>query len=140
MSPGFPLPDLADPQLAPFWNWAAEGELRLPQSADGRFQWYPTDDAVNWVRLSGRATLYSWTIVSVPLDPRYAAIVPYTAAIVVPAEAPDVRLVTRLVDVTGRLEPGMSLELCIRDVGYPGPDLGFPAPLFRPAACQIIQS
>lgn len=130
----FPLPDPADPMVAPFWQAAACGELRLPRKADGGFDWYPTGVPVEWVPLSGRARLYSWATVRVPLDPRYAGIVPYVAAIVVPIEAPDVKLVTRLVDIDVDLVADMALELSIRDIGSPGATLGVPAPFFRPIA------
>jgi uncharacterized OB-fold protein len=131
---GVPLPPTDEPLAAPFWEWAAKGELRLPRDADGQFQWYPTDPNAEWVRLSGRATLFSWATVAVPLDPRYAGIVPYISATVVPVEAPNLRLVTRLVDVAAaELRAGMPLELRILDLGTPGPPTGVPAPFFGPA-------
>ena len=107
----------------------------MPRGADGNFQWYPTDPDARWERLSGQATLFSWATVMISLDPRYAGIVPYVSALVIPVEAPNVRLVTRLIDLApAELVAGMCLALRIVDLGTPGPPTGVLAPFFGPLA------
>ena len=138
-----PMPDFESP-LAPFWRAAQDGELLLPGcTVCGRLDWYPqglcrtcSSTDIRWKTLSGDARLFSWTTVTRALDARLAAIVPYVSAIVVLAEDPASRLVTRLVDV----QPDtLCAELAVRarfvDLGYPTLAIGLIAPLFAPAAC-----
>lgn len=127
-------PDFDDPLVAPFWRAAQNGRLSLPWCARrNRFVWYPEAGAeLEWRLLSGRARLFSWTVVRKPLSPLFA--VPYLPALVIPEEAPGVRLVTQLIDC----EPGAlrcDLPLVAR-FGELRPLQGEPfrAPLFTPAA------
>ncbi len=134
MSVGLPLPPRDDPALTPFWDWAAKGELRLPRRlSDGGFDWYPSGAAVEWVRIGGRATLFSWAVVTRPLAAVYADLAPYVAALVEPVDAPGVRLVTRLVAVAEPLTVGMALTVRFDDLGAPALMTGIVAPLFTPA-------
>jgi len=131
MTPGFPLPDLTDPLLAPFWAAAAQGELRLPRRTDGTgFDWYPSGAEVEWVRLPGTGTLYTWSAVMRPLHAGYAAIAPYVVALVEIDGAPGVRLVTRLLDAPETLAIGAPVEVRFTDIGTPGPEIGMIGPLF----------
>jgi len=131
MTTGFPLPDLADPGLAPFWEAAAKGELKLPRRIDGAgFDWYPSGARVEWVRLPGTGRLYTWSLVQRPLHPGYAGIAPYVAALVELDEAPGVRLVTRLLDPPARLAVGLPVAARFVDLGTPGPETGVIGPLF----------
>lgn len=91
-----------DPLTAPFWAAATRGEL-LIQHCDvcGRFQFYPRPfclncqaDTVSWVAAAGTGTIYSLTMVQVPVVPDLAP--PYLVALVELDEGP--RLLTQILD------------------------------------------
>ncbi len=73
----FPLPDVDEPLVAPFFAAAARGELMIPRcEACGKFVWYPAAScprceapAPVWTAVSGRATLFSWAVVHRPFLP-----------------------------------------------------------------------
>jgi uncharacterized protein len=73
---------------APFWNGCAAGELRFQRCLDCGAANFPpaehcracTSFRLEWQVSSGRATLYSWTIVHRPVTPAFAP--PYAPAIV----------------------------------------------------------
>ena len=140
----FPLPDLELEPLAPFWQAAQDGELKMPRcTACGRIDWYPQGDcracrstSIEWTRLSGSARLFSWTRVTRALDPRLATLVPYVSAIVTLVEDPASRLVTRLVDLSPEaLRADLPLRVRLVDLGYPMVSTGVIAPLFGRDSC-----
>jgi uncharacterized OB-fold protein len=137
----FPLPDLDNPVLAPFWQAAARGEFALPRcQACGAFDWYPKRQCrqcsgrdIGWTVLSGRATLYSWAVVKRALHKPLAPIAPYVSAIVVIDEDRLTRLVTRLIDCEpDALRIGMPVRVRFADLGHPALETGIVAPLFTP--------
>lgn len=103
----FPLPDVADPLVAPFFAGAATGELRVTRCrACGAYVWYPVDacprcgeTTIEWVAVSGRATLFSWAVVRRAFLPAFADRVPFVTALVALDEDPAVRLCTLVVDL-----------------------------------------
>lgn len=96
------LPEVT-PDSRPFWAAAAKGELWIQRCVtSGRFFFYPrssspfvTGGAVEWVRASGRATLYSYNIIHRPA-PGYEN-GPYALAVVELEEGP--RMMTNVVGV-----------------------------------------
>jgi uncharacterized OB-fold protein len=98
-------PDLdglpADPTTAPFWRAARERRLVVQRcTACGAHQFYPrpfclmcSASALEWVEVSGRATVYSKTTVRIPVIDELTP--PYVVAIVTLDEGP--RLTTNLV-------------------------------------------
>jgi uncharacterized OB-fold protein len=101
----FPLPDVDDPLTAPYFAGAARGELMVTRCAScGAYVWYPQehcpDDegALEWVPVSGRASLFSWAVVHRAFLPAFADKVPFVTALVAIDEDPSVRLCTYLVD------------------------------------------
>jgi hypothetical protein len=88
-----------------FWAAAADGRLVAERCADCQeISPYPRgfcpscwSPRVEEVELSGRAVLYTYSVVRVNPMPPFAGLVPYVAAIVESEEGP--RFVTRLVDV-----------------------------------------
>jgi uncharacterized OB-fold protein len=58
------------PETRPFWDAAAQGRFVLPVCGDcGKTHWYPRalcpfcfGDSITWKQASGRATVYSFTI------------------------------------------------------------------------------
>jgi uncharacterized OB-fold protein len=101
----FPLPDVDDAITAPFYAGAALGELRIPRCATcGEFVWYPEETCpadggtLEWVAVSGRATLFSWAVVQRAFLPAFADMTPFVTALVALDEDPRVRVPTLIVD------------------------------------------
>ena len=124
------LPDVA----ATFWTACAQGRLILPRCSRCRhLRWYLQprcprcqESGYEWAELSGRASLFSSTVVHRRFSAAGPA-VPYTVALVRPAEDPSVRLVTRLIDYEpSDLRDARDLELVFVAEG------GRNLPLFRP--------
>jgi hypothetical protein len=79
--------------------------------------------------VSGRATLYSYTVAVQAFHPYFVDKVPYVLAVVELAEEPGLRLTTNIVDCAeADLQVGMPVVVVFREVA-PGMTL----PLFRPA-------
>ncbi|MGW6564495.1 Zn-ribbon domain-containing OB-fold protein [Streptomyces sp. NPDC054975] len=118
----------ADPDIdaftRPFWEAASEGRLLLRRCAScARAHHYPREfcphcwsEDVTWEPASGRATLYTWSVVHRNDLPPFGDRVPYVAAVVDLAEGP--RMMTQLVDVPeADLRIGMPLRLTFRPEG-----------------------
>lgn len=118
----FDLPEIDD-FTRPYWAAAAEGRLLLRRCGEcGKAHHYPREfcpacwageDRVTWETASGRATLYTWSVIHRNDLPPFGERVPYVAAVVDLAEGP--RMMTEVVGGVGA-EPG-------RGRG-PGPGLG----------------
>jgi hypothetical protein len=79
--------------------------------------------------LSGRATLYSFTVIRHALAPHLREYLPMVIAVVEPEEAPNARLVANLVEVEVEdVVIGMPLEVVWEDAGD-----GVAVYRFRPA-------
>jgi len=116
----------------PYWASLRDGTLSLQRCAHGHgFRMPPTlycsechSTESEWVRLSGRGRLYSYTII--PLKSKEGDGAVYVAALVCPEEAPDTKLFANIVDCTDdQLAIGLELEL-VR------PEPGSEVALFRP--------
>ncbi|MEV1020335.1 Zn-ribbon domain-containing OB-fold protein [Streptomyces sp. NPDC050264] len=127
-----------------YWDAAAEGRLLLRQcSACRRAHHYPrefcpfcwSDDpgVVRWRVASGRAELYTWSVVHRNDLPPFGGRTPYVAAVVDLAEGP--RMMTEIVDCAeADLHVGMRLQVAFRQDGEGGDaGGGFAVPVFRPA-------
>lgn len=123
MTPGprYDLPEIDD-FTRPYWNAAAEGRLLIRRcGACGRAHHYPREfcphcwsEDVTWERASGRATLYTWSVVHRNDLPPFGARTPYAAAVVDLVEGP--RMMTELVDCAAAdLRIGMALEVAFLD-------------------------
>ena len=96
-----PQPDL---ETEPFWDAAREGRLLIKECrACEQFHFYPRpfcpkcwSEDVEWVEASGRATLYTWSVVQRNDLPPFNERVPYVAAVVDLEEGP--RMMTNVVD------------------------------------------
>ena len=117
----FDLPT-PDPDTQEFWDAARDGRLLIRRcSACGRPHFYPRpfcpycwSDDVAWEQASGRATLYTWSVVHVNDLPPFPERVPYVAAIVDLDEGP--RMMTNVVDCEfDDLAVGMALEVTFRE-------------------------
>jgi len=102
------LSPVLDDDGAPFWQYAAQGELRIQACADcGELRFPPRpccphchSFASEWRRMSGRGRVWSYVIPHPPLLPAYAEQAPYNAIVVELAEAPRIRLVGNLVSAS----------------------------------------
>jgi uncharacterized OB-fold protein len=101
----FPLPDVDDPLVAPFFAGAARGELMITRcDMCGEYVWYPQPacprdgGALTWAAVSGRASLFTWAVVRRAFLPAFEDRVPFVTALVALAEDPAVRLCTYIVD------------------------------------------
>ncbi|MFJ4977598.1 Zn-ribbon domain-containing OB-fold protein [Streptomyces coeruleorubidus] len=110
------LRPVTDTDGAPFWEYAARGELRVQAcSGCGELRFPPRPCCphcqsfeAEWRRVSGRGRLWSYVVPHPPLLPGYAELVPYNVVVVELDEAPRIRLVGNLVSGPG--EPINSLS------------------------------
>ena len=131
-SPNLPQPDL---ETQPYWAAARDGKLLIKRCrACERPHFYPRpfcphcwSDDTEWVEASGRATLYTWSVVRRNDLPPFPDRVPYVAAIVDLEEGP--RMMTNVVDCdVDRLQEGMPLVVDFRKETDE-----ITSPVFRPA-------
>lgn len=130
-----PSPDL---ETQPFWDAAKEERLLIRHcNACGEYHFYPRpfcpscwSEDVEWFDASGRATLYTWSVVYQNDLPPWPARVPYVAAVVDLAEGP--RMQTNVVDCEfDSLADGMELEVVFQETSE-----DFTIPVFRPVTSQ----
>lgn len=103
------LRPVPDDDGAPFWEYAARGELRVQTCSDCDEPRFPPRPCcphcqsftAHWQRMSGRGRIWSFVVPHPPLLPAYAAQAPYNAIVVELAEAPRIRLVGNLVSAPG---------------------------------------
>ena len=131
----FDLPT-PDDTTRPFWDGASRGQLLIKRCrACNRAHFYPRpfcphcwSEEVEWEEASGRASLYTWSVVHVNDLPPFAERVPYIAAIVDLDEGP--RMMTNVVDCPAHsLQAGMALQVVFRQQAD-----GVTVPVFRPDA------
>ena len=90
-----PLPAVTN-ETAPYWEGCKKHELRIQKcGACGNHQFYPrimctecSSERVEWVKVSGRAKVTTFTIVRRPVSPAFADDVPYVVALVTLDEGP----------------------------------------------------
>jgi uncharacterized protein len=113
----------------PFFDAVARSELAFPHCGQcGRFHWYPKascphcgSDRIRWDRITGTATLFSFTIVRRAFATEFEDGIPYTLALIEFAGAPGVRLLSQLPGADARhLRIGMEVRpLFPSDSGEP---------------------
>lgn len=118
-----------------FWAATAEGKLLIKNCRDcGRFHAYPRpfcphcwSEHVDWIEASGRASLYTFSIVRQNDLPPFREWLPYVAAVVELEEGP--RLMTNIIDCpVDDVRIGMALDFTTR------PAEEFAVPVFRPVS------
>jgi uncharacterized OB-fold protein len=121
---GMPLPAVTD-DTRPFWDACRRRELVAQRcSGCGTFRhppapvcWRCRSFAHEWVRLSGRGTLFSFAVVHRPFLPELADRGPFNVAVVALDDAPGVRLVSNVVDAApDALRVGLPLAVVFEDV------------------------
>jgi uncharacterized OB-fold protein len=137
VSPPKPLPEAL---TAPFWEGANEGRLLIQRCQQcGTYIHLPRPICRNclsfdlqYEQVSGRATLYSFTITYRAFHPYYVDKVPYVLASVDLVEQAGLRFLSRLTDVEeADLRIGMDLAVEFTDL-----EPGFAVPLFKPAGAS----
>jgi uncharacterized OB-fold protein len=129
----FDLPT-PDDTTRPFWEAAREGRFLIKRCRDcGRAHYYPRpfcphcwSGAVDWEDASGRASLYTWSVVHQNDLPPWPERVPYVAAVVDLDEGP--RVMTNVVECEfERLTIDMALQVTFRQASDE-----VTVPVFRP--------
>ncbi len=129
----FPLPDVDDPLVAPFYAAAARAELAITRcAACDRFVWYPAatcpgcgSDRIEWVPVTGNGTLFTWVVVRHSFLPAFESMVPFVTALVALDEDPVVRLCSYLLggdgapaDPDGVYRAGAPVHVLFRDLTF----------------------
>ena len=121
-APRFDIPN-PDFETQPFWDAAREHRLLIQRCDEcGRHQFYPRPFCakcwsadIAWVEASGRARLYSYSIVHQNDLPPFPERVPYVAAVVDLDEGP--RMLSNVVDCPhDEIDVGMALEVEYREL------------------------
>ena len=133
-APRFDLPT-PDAETHPYWEACRVGKLLVKRCREcGRAHFYPRpfcphcwSTAVEWEEASGRASLYTYSVVRRNDLPPWPERVPYVAAIVDLEEGP--RMMTNVVDCdVDALHIGMPLVVTFREEPQ-----HYTVPVFRPA-------
>jgi uncharacterized OB-fold protein len=131
-------PPFVNPEVRPFWDATAQGRLVAPRcTACSGLIWYPRPYcpacgslSVEWVELSGRGSVYSFTVNRRGQAdmPAYREAGVYVLAYVELDEGP--RVMTNIVDCDpDTVKIGQQVEVVFHDTGA-----GNALPRFRPAA------
>jgi uncharacterized OB-fold protein len=133
----FDLPT-PDTETQPFWDACREGRLLIRRcNACKEWHYYPRpfcpkcwSDDVEWAAASGRASLYTYSVVHSNDLPPWPERVPYIAAVVDLEEGP--RMMTNVEGIEfDDVEIGMQLVVDFRAI-----DDDITIPVFRPAAAS----
>lgn len=119
----------------PYWEGAKRHELLLQKCQEcGHYRYPPGEtcpsclsDKLEWVKVSGRGSVYTWTVFHQAYHPAYKDDIPYAVVAVELEEGP--RMITNLVNC--RIEDikmGMPVEVAFDDVTEE-----VSLPKFRPA-------
>ena len=141
MHADFPLPDVGWEPTKEFWAGAARGELRITRCEScGRLIWYPEPPCrycggsrLTWVRVSGRGTLFSWSVLHYAWLPQFNDRLPFVTGLVALQEDPGVRIVSYIVDsLPQTLHCDMPVSVVFRPLRYAGVAAEVVAPMFAP--------
>ena len=136
-----PLPGINELNR-PYWEAAKKHELVLQKCQQcGHYRYPPGEscpsclsDKLEWVKASGRGTVYTWTVFHQVYHPSFAEDAPYTVVAVELEEGP--RMVTSLMDCkTEDMRIDMPVEVTFDDITEE-----ITLPKFRPATSQNNQT
>jgi uncharacterized OB-fold protein len=135
-SSNFPSP-IPDFDAQEFWAGCNRGELLMQRcAACKRFRWLPRPMCPfcnslerEWIRVSGRGKVYTYTIITHPVHPAAVSRVPYNVAQVQLAEDPDLILVTNLVGIANE---NIRIDMPVQVV-FEEHEPGVTLPKFKPA-------
>ncbi|GIW41977.1 MAG: hypothetical protein KatS3mg076_2554 [Candidatus Binatia bacterium] len=119
LHPDYPLPDVDDPVMRPFWEGARQGKLLLQRDRrDGSVHWPPKPPywkggVLEWFEASGRGRIYSYVVAHEPFLPAFRHLLPLVLVLVELEEGP--RLVGYMVGVKPEdVSFGMPVEVVFR--------------------------
>ena len=130
MPPPQPVPDA---RTLPYWEHAGRGELAISRCSSCAEWHFPPPEFCRecgsadfeYVTLSGRGSVYTFIIQHHRVAPGFAAALPYAIALVTPDEAPEVRLLGRVVDTPiGAVKIGKPAQVVFVD--HKGGDFTIP--------------
>ncbi|MGD9797979.1 MAG: Zn-ribbon domain-containing OB-fold protein [Acidimicrobiia bacterium] len=133
-----PIVPVPDELTAFFWDGAREGRLLIQRCNDCGYHRHPPRPCckrcngfdLSPAEMSGRGTVYSYTVAVQPFHPWLATRLPYVLAVVELEEQPGLKLVTNLVDCAEEdLRCGLPVEVTFETI-----DDGVVLPVFRPTA------
>jgi uncharacterized OB-fold protein len=139
------LPDAAKPAIVPtaanrfFWEGAARNSLLVQRcAACGHFSHPPPDRCpvclssnLAPAAMSGRATIFSFTVIRRAFHPGFAADLPYVVALVELAEQAGLHLVTNIVGCPPEdVRIGLDVAVTFEPYG------DFARPVFKPFAAE----
>lgn len=133
----FPRP-IPEYDAQAFWEGCNREELLMQRcKACQRFRWLPRPMCPHcnalereWVKVSGRGKVYTWTVVTHPVHTAAASMVPYNVVQVQLDEQPDLLLVSNLVGVRNEeIRFDMPVEVVFEEL-----EPGVKLPKFKPVA------
>jgi uncharacterized protein len=119
----YPVPDLAHPDFAPFWQGCQEERLLVRRCGRGHLSWPPRpacpfcqDPGREWQEVDGAGWLYSWTVVHRTPLPAFRPLIPYVVGVVELTAHRGLRLLGRCRCDPARLAIGTPLRLTFEHV------------------------
>ncbi len=121
---GLPAPQPSHDDFE-FWDSCSKHELRIQQCpVCATFRHPPRPSCARcghfgarWTQVSGRGTVFSYTVAHHPVHRALRETVPYNVAVVLLDDAGDVRLVSNVIDATpGEMHIGMPVEVAWEDL------------------------
>ena len=117
-----PLP-VIDEDTAPYWKYCRQHELRMQKCTECSHIRFPAGilcpachcmDA-EWVKLSGRGTIFSYVVFRKAYHPAYEDEIPYVVAVIQLDEGP--RMESNIIDAdVNEIKIGMPVKLFFEDV------------------------
>jgi uncharacterized OB-fold protein len=97
LHPDYPLPDVDDPVMKPFWEAARQHTLLIQRErATGRAFWPPKPmywkggGRLEWFEASGRGEVHTWVVGHEPFLPAFRHLLPHVMVVVQLAEGPRI--------------------------------------------------
>ena len=121
MAPFIPVPDVL---TKPYWDGCKQRLLKVQKCKScERRRHRPSagchwcgEQETDWVELSGRGTVYTYTIVHRAFHPAFTDDIPYVVGLVAAEEDDTVRFHTRFVDCEpGDVRVGQEVEITFRE-------------------------
>lgn len=95
--PDYPLPDVDDPIMRPFWDGACAGRLMQQREiGTGIVHWPPKpmywkgSGTLEWFEASGQGTVYTYVVGLEPFLPAFQHLLPHVMVVVALAEGPRI--------------------------------------------------
>ena len=97
LHPDYPLPDVDDPVMRPFWEGARAGKLLQQRDrVTGLVHWPPKPlfwkdgKRLEWFEASGKGTVFTYVVAYEPFLPALAHLLPHIMVVVELAEGPRI--------------------------------------------------